>query len=153
MEKSEVIAFLESENIKDRDFMDSGMQDFIAEIIMKWEMLQSYNRMMQPRIDYLKKHFSKDGLILESFTEEQQTEIRKNMKRISPEDYRKQYMGNLEDINLKQIESREILLHHKISGNTGCFIEVKKGYHGEITIIKLQNGREYYAPSSEFERI
>lgn len=65
MEKSEVIAFLESENIKDRDFMDSGMQDYIAEIILKWEVLQAHNRMMQP---------------IDSMTDAEKEKIRKKMK-------------------------------------------------------------------------
>lgn len=80
MEKSEVIAFLESENIKDRDFMDDGMQDCIAEIILKWEVLQAHNRMMQPQYEFIKKHCSKDGLILDSFTSDEQEKIRKEMK-------------------------------------------------------------------------
>lgn len=85
MEKSEVIAFLESENIKDRDFIDSGMQDYIAEIILKWEVLQSHNRMMQPKYDYVKKHFTKDGWLLDPFTSEEQEEIRKEMRPLTQE--------------------------------------------------------------------
>lgn len=52
------------------------------------------------------------------------------------------------------MDAKELLmLRHKLTGHTGVFVEKKNGYYGVVTIIKLQNGREYFAPSHEFEKI
>lgn len=45
-------------------------------------------------------------------------------------------------------------LKHSLTGNTGVF--VKEYYatgHGYLTQIKLNDGRIYYAPSSEFQTV
>lgn len=46
-----------------------------------------------------------------------------------------------------------MILKHMLTGNIGTFVKNVHGYYGEMTIIKLKDGREYYAPSYEFKKI
>ena len=48
---------------------------------------------------------------------------------------------------------REPKYIHSLTGNVGTFVEKRNGYHGEIMIIKLENGREYFAPTNEFVKV
>lgn len=45
------------------------------------------------------------------------------------------------------------ILRHIYTGITGVFVEKKMGYFREVTIIKTSDGREYAAPSGEFEQV
>lgn len=42
-------------------------------------------------------------------------------------------------------------LIHVPTGNTGIFIKEFHNYYGCAVLIKLNNGREYYAPKHEFK--
>lgn len=43
------------------------------------------------------------------------------------------------------------ILHHKLSGNTGELVEVRRhSLNGKIYIIQLKDGRQYFAPAGEF---
>lgn len=44
-------------------------------------------------------------------------------------------------------------LKHVHTGNIGTFVETRNGYYGEVTIILLSDGRQYFAPSHEFKEV
>lgn len=44
-------------------------------------------------------------------------------------------------------------LRHILTGITGIFIERRMGYFREVTVIRVPDGREYAAPSIEFEEL
>lgn len=45
------------------------------------------------------------------------------------------------------------IMFHSISGNTGTFIKEFENRFGTAILIKLANGREYFAPKAEFKEI
>ena len=40
---------------------------------------------------------------------------------------------------------------HVLSGKVGTFVKEFRNQYGDAIIIKLDNGREYYAPKHEFK--
>lgn len=44
-------------------------------------------------------------------------------------------------------------LKHVGTGNIGTLVEKRNGYYGEVTIIALSDGRQYFAPSNEFQKV
>lgn len=57
--------------------------------------------------------------------------------------------GNIETRRVRSTENKYI---HSLTGNIGNFVEKRNGYYGEILIIRLDDGREYFAPTHEFRR-
>ena len=48
----------------------------------------------------------------------------------------------------------KVVLYHKISGNTGVFLKYTYPTgKPKITVIKLDCGKVYFAPSCEFEQV
>lgn len=46
-----------------------------------------------------------------------------------------------------------MMLKHLPTNQIGVFVERKETFQGEKTIIRLPDGRRYFAPSAEFEKI
>lgn len=42
---------------------------------------------------------------------------------------------------------------HILTGLVGVFVKEFRNYYGEAMMIRLENGREYYAPKHEFRQI
>lgn len=42
---------------------------------------------------------------------------------------------------------------HILTGITGTFVKEFRNYYGDAIMIRLSNGREYYAPKHEFKEI
>lgn len=42
---------------------------------------------------------------------------------------------------------------HILSGKPGKFVKEFRNYYGDAIMIRLDNGREYYAPKHEFKKL
>lgn len=53
--------------------------------------------------------------------------------------------------NINQIKTYKLV--HILTGKVGVFVKQFRNYYGEAIMIRLDNGREYYAPKHEFKEI
>ena len=76
-----------------------------------------------------------------NYTLEQSEEFKKDAEKC------KAVLTFLKDYNKKP---SSVKMFHALTGVTGFFVKEFKGYYGLSIMIRLDDGREYYAPKREF---